>query len=410
MTAGNCPDWVANFDIITDPDHHDDPYPHYAELRASCPVAHSERHGGHWILSRHADISVAFRDAETFSSRKLMVHDENAGMLPANQVGPDGLDLGKPMSLTTMDPPQHTSYKRLMLPLFSAKKVQAWTPAIRGAAVELLEKIRAQGSCEFTREFAVELPILVFLDILGVPSADRHILRTIHERLHLFPLGQIGAAEMRAQQTEELVYFAHLLESSAGAVRGDTVVSYLNRAEIDGQPLTLQEKMRMCQQFSRAGLHTTTAVLSNMMYFLATHPEHRDRLVREPGITASAVEELMRFESMATPGRIATRDVELHGRRIRAGDMVLLPTGSAGRDEAVFDDPDHVDFDRTGINHLIFGMGRHYCVGKHLARAELRIALEEIHGIIPRYRVMPGRPPKRVTALERATTELWLEV
>jgi cytochrome P450 len=118
----------------------------------------------------------------------------------------------------------------------------------------------------------------------------------------------------------------------------------------------------------------------------------------------------MRFESMAAPGRKAARDVELHGQHIRAGDMVVLPTGSAGRDSTVFDHPDEVDFDRTDIDHLMFGMGRHYCVGKHLARAELQISMEEIHRLIPNYRLMDGRTPKRVTALERATIELWLDV
>jgi cytochrome P450 len=409
VNADGCPAWVADFDIITDQKHHDDPYPNYAELRATCPVAYSKHHGGHWIITRHADISAVLRDAEMFSSRQAILHDKNSGMLPAENRGPDGLDLGEPFSLTTMDPPRHTAYKRLLMPLFSTKKVDGWRPAIRAAAIGLLEKIRTKGSCEFTHDFAVELPILVFLDILGVPSQDRHILQDIHERLHLFPFGLITPEEMKSYQVEELVYFARLLEEKASNPPNDTVISYLNHAEVDGRPLTLQEKMRLCQQFSRAGLHTTTAVLSNMMCYLATHPSQRDRLVSEPAIIPNAVEELMRFESMAAPGRTATRDVELHGQHIRAGDMVVLPTGSAGRDSTVFDHPDEVDFDRTDIDHLMFGMGRHYCVGKHLARAELRISMEEIHRLIPKYRLMDGRTPKRVTALERATIELWLD-
>ena len=410
MTNNDCPAWVADFDIITDRDHHDDPYPNYSELREKCPVAFSKQHEGHWIVTRHADISAVLRDAESFSSGQTLLHDKNSGMLPAGHVGPDGRDLGRPFSLTTMDPPQHTAFKRLVLPLFSTKKVEAWRPAIRAAATELLEPIKAKGECEFTHDFAVELPILVFLDILGVPPADRHILRRIHEQLHLFPLGLVSAEEMRAHQIEELSYFGTLLETRAGDEPNNTVVSYLNEAVIDGQQLSLQEKMRMCQQFSRAGLHTTTAVLSNMMCFLATHLDHRDRLVEDPSLIPNAVEELMRYESMAAPARKATRDVELHGQHISAGDLVLLPTGSAGRDADVFDHPDEVDFERSGIDHLMFGMGRHYCVGKHLARAELQISLEEIHRIVPNYRLKPGHAPKRVTATERATIELWLDV
>jgi cytochrome P450 len=401
---------VSGFDIITDQRHQQDPYPNYAELRATCPVARSNTHGGHWIITSYADILTILRDADTFSSRQALLHDKNSGMLPAGGRGPNGLDLGQPLSLTTLDPPAHTAYKRLLMPLFSTKKVDSWRPAIRAAAVGLLEKIRAKRTCEFIQDFATELPILVFLDILGVPPQDRQVLRTIHERLLRFPQGLINAEDQWSYQRAELVYFAQLLEDRATDSPSDTVISFLNHAEVDGRLLTLQEKMRLCQQFSRAGLHTTAAVMSNMMCFLATHPGHRDQLVREPEIIPNAVEELMRFESMAAPSRVATRDVEVHGQLIRAGELVLLPTGSAGRDGAVFDNPDEVDFGRTDIDHLMFGMGRHYCVGKHLARAELQIALEEIHRIIPNYRLVEGRTPKRVTAVQRATVELWLDV
>jgi cytochrome P450 len=407
-----CPGWVKDFDIMSDPEHHRDPYSHYEELRATCPVAHSERHGGYWIVTRHADISAVLQDPETFSSRRIRVDDENSGMLAAGTRGPDGLDLGTPISLTTMDPQVHTAFRQVLLPLFSPARVKSWEPAIRASTVGLLENIKRKGSCEAVSEFANELPMLVFSEILGVPAEDREVLRRIHEGLSLVPQGLLSPDEAKAFHVDELMYYAELVQKSGddSAAPHDTVVSFLNKAQINGRPLTLQEKMRLCQQFSRAGLHTTGSTLGNMIWYLASHPAKRDELVRNPELIARGVEELLRYESIATPGRQVARDVELGGEVVRAGEMVVLPLGSAGRDERVFDDPDEVIFGRTTINHLAFGLGRHRCMGMHLARAELRIALEEIHLVVPKYRLMEGRPIVRHTGAVRTTNELWLTV
>jgi cytochrome P450 len=412
LSEAACPRWLHDFDIMGDPEHHRDPYPNYAELRATCPVAHSDEYGGYWIVTRHKDISEVLRDPETFSSRRIRVDDENSGMLPNDVSGPGGLDFGPPLSLTTMDPPLHTSFRQPLLPLFSAALVKSWEPAIRESVMELVDKLERKGSCEFMSEFATELPILVFLDILGVPANDRQVLRHIHEQLSLVPQGLIGPEEASGFQVEELTYYADLIraDEGKGKPKADTIISYLNHTEVDGRPLTLQEKMRLCQQFSRAGLHTTASTLSNMMYFLASHPEERDRLVQRPDLIPAAVDELLRFESIAMPGRLVTRDVEFRGQMLRAGDMVLVPLGSAGRDEAVFDNPDQLRYDRTSVKHLAFGIGRHRCIGMHLARAELRIALEEIHRYLPNYRLMEGRPVVRHTGSVRTTNELWLNV
>ena|ERR1700730_6473868 len=189
MTNTGCPAWISDFDIMSDPDHHRDPYPHYRELRAACPVAHSDRHGGYWIVSRHADISAVLQDPETFSSRRIRVDDANSGMLAAGTRSQSGLDLGAPLSLTTMQPPVHTAFRQVLLPLFSPTRVNSWEAGIRASAVTLLEHIKHKRSCEVVSEFAVELPILVFSDILGVPAADREVLRRIHEGLSLIPQG-----------------------------------------------------------------------------------------------------------------------------------------------------------------------------------------------------------------------------
>jgi cytochrome P450 len=150
--------------------------------------------------------------------------------------------------------------------------------------------------------------------------------------------------------------------------------------------------------------------LGNTMSWLADHPETRDRLVKHPDLVPSVLEELMRFESILVIARTATRDTEVNGRQIREGDHLLMLTGSAGRDESVFSDADTVDFERENIAHLMFGVGPHRCLGRHLARLEIKIALEEIHRRIPTYRADPARPAKRYTAMSRGARELFLLV
>ena len=395
---------------MTDVDHHEDPYPRYAELRSSCPVAHSDRHGGYWILARQSDIIAALKDPVTFSSRRVTIYDKNSQMPPEGSKGPNGLDLGAPLSLSTMDPPMHTAYRQQLLPLFSARRVETWIPGIRSVARGLLEELRPKGLCEFSSEFAAELVLQVFLDILGVPDGDRGFIKQVHESLRLLPQGGLTPAEAKEAQIQELSYYGELLASTqGGGAAEETIVSYLNSAEVGGRPLTLQEKMRLCQQFSRAGLHSTASTLSNMMCFLATHLAHRDRLVNHPELIPNAVEEMIRFESIPAPARLVTREVEIRGERLHEGEMVLLPLGSAGRDEDVYEDADHVDFDRADIEHLGFGAGRHRCIGMHLAKAQLLVALEEIHKAIPDYRLMENRPLRRYTGTLRGTNELWLQ-
>jgi len=225
---------------MNDPEHHDDPYPHYQQLRATCPVARSNRHGGYWIVSRHVDIATVLRDVHLFSSRRIRVDDSNSGMLEAGLRSPEGVHLGEPLALSVMDPPIHTDFRRLLVPLFSARRVQAWEPRIREAAADLCSRVAGLGSCDFSKEYAVEFPILVFLDILGVPHEDRHRMKELHDKLSLVPQGLISPEEARPFQIEELTYYAHLFDlDDPHAPLDETVVSWLNRAEVAGRLLTM---------------------------------------------------------------------------------------------------------------------------------------------------------------------------
>src|SRR5262249_14775203 len=207
-------------------------------------------------------------------------------------------------------------------------------------------------------------------------------------------------------------YLTDLVAERAAHPRAEVVdiIDHLVAARYDGtRPLDTNELARIAMFLFKAGLHTTTNVLGNIMCYLSTNLDARDELVANPELINPAVEELMRWESIVTTGRVCTRDADVGGREIRAGEPVLLLTGSAGRDESIFADPDGVDFGRGAeVRHMMFGAGPHRCLGSHMARMELRVALEDIHRVIPAYRADPDRPAARVTGIERGTNSLHL--
>jgi cytochrome P450 len=189
----------------------------------------------------------------------------------------------------------------------------------------------------------------------------------------------------------------------------EDVLDHLAVARWDANRLmTLDEAVRLAVFVFKAGLHTTVNSLGNCMVWLSEHLETRDLLVARPELTPIVLEELMRWESILVVTRTAVVDIELGDQKVRAGDRLILLTGSAGRDESVFDDPDSIDFSRSNVGHLMFGVGPHRCVGRHLARMEMRVALEAIHRIHPSYRADPDRPAKRYTAMSRGAKELHL--
>jgi cytochrome P450 len=188
----------------------------------------------------------------------------------------------------------------------------------------------------------------------------------------------------------------------------DDVVGFLIAASFDGRRLTMGEVKRILMMLYSAGLHTTMNTLANAVGYLATDHDVRDRLTAEPNRIPDAVEELMRHESIVSVRRTPVVDVEIGGVAIPAGEPMMLFLGSAGRDEDVFADPDRVDIDRVDRRHLGFGVGPHRCLGSHLARMELRLALEELHRHAPAYRLDPSHPVVRHTGVERGIDALWL--
>jgi cytochrome P450 len=352
---------------------HEDPYPIYRALRDEAPVYHNVALG-FWALSRHADVLAAFKDVELFSSRYGVSLDQD--------VFHEGADAT--MSFLAMDSPRHTRMRALVSRGFTPRRVAELESRIRTLAREHLEACAQSSRWDFIADFAGKLPMDVISELLGVPAADRPTLRAwadtvVHrdEGMRGLPAAA-GEAALRMLQ-----YFTQMLAASRRSPRDD-LTGALVAAEIDGDRLSDREIIGFLFLMIVAGNETTTKLLGNAVYWLARNPEQRARVQRDPGLIPQWVEETLRYDnSTQALARLVTRDVELHGEKLRAGDKAVLLVGSANRDERAFPEPDRFDLLRNTQRSLAFGQGTHFCLGASLARLEGRVALEEVERQLP---------------------------
>lgn len=346
----------------------------FDELRDQCPAFRSSHAHGFWVLTRHEAIVEAYQDPELFSNAAITVMDPE----PAYRWIPEMLD-----------PPEHTTWHRLLRPLFTPARAAGMREKIRQRCAELVDDLAEQGSCDFVTDFARRYPTTIFLELMGLPS-DRlnEFLEWEYAILHQPP--SPGWAEARSQAMGQVAAcFTQLIDDRRREPRDD-IVSAAVSFRIDGRPVTREELLGLCVLLFLAGLDTVSAASSYAFWHLARHSHDRARIARDPGIIPAAVEELLRTYAIVLPGRKVTRDVVFHGCPMKAGDMVMLPINAATRDPRAFPDPGTVNFDRHPNNHLAFGLGPHRCLGSHLARQELQIALREWHARIPDYRIPDG--------------------
>jgi cytochrome P450 len=362
-------------------DHHDPrlgdvSHDVYRSMRAGCPVAHSDEHGGFWIVNGYAAAREAYQRYDVFSAHPTV-------NIPA------GLGHVRPMLPFEVDPPVHKKYRGLLAPVFAPGRIDAMEPEIRRTCNELIDTFVERGHCDVMTDLGKPLPGAVFTSMMGLPAEEagrfidwNHVL--IHG--HADDPDNVKRPEVGRQMQ---AYLADLLEQRKRQ-RGDDLISVLLDAEIDGEKLTDEELLDEAYALFLGGLDTIAASIGLHFLFLATHPAHRDRLVAHPELIPSAVEELLRYESLILTGRTVTQDLEFHGVQMRKGDRVLLNSVSAGRDEDQFPAPDEVLLDRPSNRHLAFGVGPHRCVGSHLARLELRVVHECMHERVPGYRLREG--------------------
>jgi cytochrome P450 len=351
-----------------------EPQPFYRRARASGAVIQGSY--GPQVVRREA-IEYALAHPEEFSS------------------GMDAVDLGQSVPLIPLqvDPPEHRKYRRLLDPIFAPRRMNVLEPDITRMVNELIDRFIDRGSCDFAAEFAVPLPSTVFLKLVGLPLSELDTFLEMKDGI-LRPSGndldEIQASQKAsARRIEE--YFAEAVKDRQKHRREDDILSLFLDAEVDSHRLTVDEILGICFLFILAGLDTVTDTLECMVARLAQHPDERRQIVDDPSIIPSAVEELLRWETpVTTVARKATSDVELGGCPIRAGESVGLVIGSANTDEESVPGADVVDLNRSPNRHLAFGGGVHRCLGSHLARLELRIALGEWHRRIPEYSIVPG--------------------
>jgi cytochrome P450 len=355
----------------------DDPQRVYQELHARCPVSRLEGMFGNQsvTVSRYEDVLWALKHPEVFSSHDL-------------------IDLGGeyPLIPLSVDPPEHAKYRRLLDPEFSPKKMAALEPEMRDRVNERIDSFIGRGECDFHEEFASPLPSSFFLALTGLPQSDLPQFLEWRDG-NIRPAGdtveEIEAARAAASRAIEAYFDAALEEKRRNP--DDRLFTKLVNGEVDGRPLTHAELLGACHLLLLGGLDTVTATLDCMIVHLANHPEQRDALVADPSLVPNAVEELLRHQTpvMMVP-RVIKQDFELAGVEMKAGDNAVLLIGAANVDADEFDGAADVRFDRGANRHLAFGGGPHRCLGSHLARLELHVALEEFHARIPDYRIADG--------------------
>lgn len=368
------------------------PQPAYAELRARCPVGRMVLTGAP-VISRYEDVVWALRHPEIFSSEMEM----------QMQLGTE-----RPMIPQQIDPPAQTRYRKLLDPHFSRRKMEEFAPKIARHASELIDAFVERGECEFDSAFAIPLPCTAFLHLLGLPLSDLGFFLELkddiirpqksHPKLSFDQLAPVR----KAAGTRNYDYFRRALDEREAHPRDDMLTALLH-AEIEGERLSRNEILDICFLLLLAGLDTVTSTLGCNMTYLASNPEQRRRLVRDPGLIPGAVEELLRWETpvIAVP-RLIKRNLTLGGVELKEGELATLLLGAANTDDEHFEDAQRVDFERERNIHAAFGAGPHRCLGSHLARMELRVAMEVWHQRIPEYRIKPGETPRFSAGIREA--------
>ncbi len=367
-------DWATDYDLL-DPGYVVHPYDVWDRLRVECPVAHTERWGGSWMPTRYADITAVAHDARRFSSRDV-------GVLGGGEEIEGLPDIGLPP--IDADPPQHTWARRLILPWFSHQRVDSYEAMTRQLCTDLIDRVIGSGRADAAQDYAQRIPVRVISRMLGVPDdlADtftgwvRDTLEYAHDPERSVPAWNAIAA-----------FFFEAVEGRRRQPGAD-LVSELLRAQIDGEPVPDLHVLGTLALILVAGVDTTWSGIGSAMWHLATHELDRRRLVAEPELIPTAIEELLRAYSPVTMARIAVEDAELAGCPVRAGDKVLLNFPAANRDPDAFERADEVVIDRELNRHVAFGVGIHRCAGSNLARMELRVAVEEWLRRIPEFRLV----------------------
>lgn len=357
------------------------PYPFYARMRVESPVFPISVPfiGRGWVVTRYEDVVTVAKD-DRFSR----------DILPLVRWLPGFVRVPLTRQMLSQDPPDHTRLRKLVSRAFTPRRIEQLRDRIQVVCDELLDAAPRAGSFDLVRDYAVPLPFTVIGELLGIPKQDR-------QRFHRLAQGFLPVSvasgildiPMALPYAWLITRYFRRLFAERRARPGDDLLSALVQAEEAGDRLDEDELLGIAILLLVAGYETTAHLIGSAALALLQHPDQRARFVSEPGLTDSAIEELLRYTSpaeMTTP-RLAREDVTLASVTIPRGEWVIAVLGSANRDESVFRDPETLDLARDPNPHVAFGQGRHFCLGASLARMEAQVALTTLLARFPGLRL-----------------------
>ena len=368
---------VTSTDAIgKDFDHHSSkmawsPHDVWSRLRNECPVAYSSTYGGFYVLSRYDDVKSAAVNSSLFTTAE----SSSIPKVPLPQLLPEDID-----------GPLHRQYRSLINPFLSPQMVAQREPWMRSLAQQMLSGLAKREEFDVASGYAFPFPRHVAMDFIGVPIEDEPRLSEWTE-LMVSPTGQ--ESEVVRAGSEFVAYLMDFIATQRSEPRQDNVASAVMHAEVNGKRLTEEECLGFMLTLVIGGLHTTTFAIGAAILWLADHPEDQRRLRENPDLMITAVDEFLRYATPTPiPARMTTSDTEVRGCPIPKGSWVGLSFGSANFDPAVFERPDEVLLDRAPNHHLALGMGPHRCAGSHLAKMEIKVAIEELLSFFPEFRIV----------------------
>jgi hypothetical protein len=367
-------DWVHDFDH-TDPRWTENPFPIWDELRAECPVVHTKRFLGCYLPTTYEAVKQISYDTEHFSSRRIIVRT----------IRPEPPAASPPI---TSDPPSHKPAKQLLLPPFTPDAMKKLEPRVRSICNELIDGFINEKGCDVAAHYTKHVPVRAIAHMLGIPEKDGELfIKWIHEILEV----GISNDEVLMRAVHEMsAYFAGHIEQRKKHPTDDLISTLMNARDKDGQPLSDAHVQGSLRLLLIAGIDTTWSAIGSSLWHLAKTPADRERLLAEPELLPTAIEEFLRAYSPVTMAREVVKETTVSGCPIKPGNMVLLSFPAANRDPAVFPDADKVIIDRKENRHAAFGLGIHRCIGSNLARMEMTVAIQEWLNRIPDFRLDPA--------------------
>lgn len=373
------PELIQEYNPAFDPDMAKNPFRTLSELHKGPDIFYSPagplnrtNSPGNWIVTRADLMREVLQDAETFSSVQCAgfsaLIGEQWNMVPLE-----------------VDPPKHPKFRMLLNPLFSPKAVDALEKKIRKQCTELLDNLKDKGECAFLKDFGTPFPVTVVLQLLDLPLEQLdQFLKWEDDLLHV---PDMATKQKAAKAIRD--YLVNLIDERKKNP-GDDLISFVAQAKIDGEPISDDEMLGFCYLFFVGGLDTVAATLGYTFRYLATHKDTRKQLTDQPELIPNFIEEMMRLHSVVTTRRQLTKDINFHGVEMKKGEWVECVFALASLDPKEFKNPLEMHIDREPNRHLAFSAGPHRCIGSHLARREMVIAIEEWLKRIPDFHIKEG--------------------